>query len=371
MEDVVDMALGAPGGAPGAGSWGVAEGGERSEGYSPGSPGRPVAEDPMESAIAQLRLAWSLKDPDVTADRWIASAEWPFRAMALALEARRRVLWGRLSALGAARMQAQGEALGTVLALARRLPRGMAPTRGAGLGGAPEQGAPRLEDLAGVVGRATDLRSYGWQALSPGAMVAWALGHGAGALGTAAENPTVAWLSGGPVPVANAQGPCLVLGGVIDAVVLRALRASAEGRVDEALGIARMHSAPLQDAAEQVECAAAVLEAIDLRVQEITWLLGRLDARQARSVVPQGRGLGPGPQDTGAATAKVAGPALAGPAPELLPGERAVLEMLTTLGGALYRTATVPLLDDLGRLTRQSGETVARVRRWLLMTPEG
>ncbi len=132
MEDVVDMALGAPGGAPGAGSWGVAEGGERSEGYSPGSPGRPVAEDPMESAIAQLRLAWSLKDPDVTADRWIASAEWPFRAMALALEARRRVLWGRLSALGAARMQAQGEALGTVLALARRLPRGMAPTRGAG-----------------------------------------------------------------------------------------------------------------------------------------------------------------------------------------------------------------------------------------------
>ncbi|MGP3506759.1 hypothetical protein [Paracidovorax citrulli] len=325
----------------------------------------------MESAIAQLRLAWSLKDPDVTADRWIASAEWPFRAMALALEARRRVLWGRLSALGAARMQAQGEALGTVLALARRLPRGMAPTRGAGLGGAPEQGAPRLEDLAGVVGRATDLRSYGWQALSPGAMVAWALGHGAGALGTAAENPTVAWLSGGPVPVANAQGPCLVLGGVIDAVVLRALRASAEGRVDEALGIARMHSAPLQDAAEQVECAAAVLEAIDLRVQEITWLLGRLDARQARSVVPQGRGLGPGPQDTGAATAKVAGPALAGPAPELLPGERAVLEMLTTLGGALYRTATVPLLDDLGRLTRQSGETVARVRRWLLMTPEG
>ncbi len=367
MEDVVGMALQAPGRALCVGGWGVTENGKRSEGYNPRPAGRPEPDDPMESAIAQLRLAWCMKDPDTTADRWIASAEWPFRAMALALEARRRALWGRLSALGMARLQAQGEGLDTVLGLARRLPRGMAPTRGAGLGGTPEQGAPRLEDLAGVVGRAADLRSYGWQGLSPGAMVAWALGHGAGAVGAAAENPTVAWLSGGAVAAANAQGPCMVLGGVIDAVVLRALRASAEGRVDEALAIARMHSAPLQDAAEQVECAAAMLDAIDLRVQEITWLLGRLEAR-----------LGPVAHRAEIALAlreaRQAHPTRAagqGLAPELLPGERAVLEMLTTLGGALYRTATVHLLDDLGRLTRQSGETVARMRRWLLMTPAG
>ncbi|AVS73084.1 hypothetical protein C8240_02555, partial [Paracidovorax cattleyae] len=169
------------------------------------------------------------------------------------------------------------------------------------------------------------------------------------------------------VAAATAQGPCVVFGGVIEVVVLRALRASADGRVDEALAIARLHSAPLQDAAEQVECAAAMLAAIDLRVQEITWLLGRLEAR-----------LGPAAHRAEIALAlrearqgrqARAASAVPGLAPEPLPGERAVLEMLTTLGGALYRTATVPLLDDLGRLTRQSGETVARMRRWLLMTP--
>ena len=51
--------------------------------------------------------------------------------------------------------------------------------------------------------------------------------------------------------------------------------------------------------------------------------------------------------------------------------EHCVLSLLATVGGALYRMATVPVLDDAGRLTRQSSETVAAIRRWLMAHPEG
>ncbi|SFD79511.1 hypothetical protein [Paracidovorax konjaci] len=341
--------------------------------YGPLPPPRElgVGEDMVEAAIARLRLAWCANDPDSPADRWIASAEWPFRELALALEERRRDVSDRLAALGMARLEAQARGLQPVLALARRLPRSLSPTRGAGLGGTLEQGAPRLEDLVATVSRAAELLAYGWRGLSASAVAAWAVGHGVASLGMAAENPTVAWLGSGAIAGAGAQWASPVLDGAIDPAVLRALRASAEGRVDEALAIARTHSASLQDAAEQVECAVAALDALDLRVQEVTWLLGRLDMR-----------LGPAAHHAGLALCMVearAAPAAppagvdampaAAPAPratEMFPREREALARFASWGGAFYRTATVRVLDDSGRLTRQSGETVASMRRLLL-----
>ncbi|MDA8455608.1 hypothetical protein M4R22_12615 [Acidovorax sp. GBBC 3334] len=367
IEYSADMALAepcgqaGPGAAPGAAA------------YAPLPPPRElgVGEDMVEAAIARLRLAWCAHDPDSPADRWIASAEWPFRELALALEGHRRDVSGRLAVLGMARLEAQARGLQPVIDLARRLPRGLSPTRGAGLGGTPEQGAPRLEDLVAMVSRAAELLAYGWRGLSASAVAAWAVGHGVAGLGLAAENPTVAWLGSGAIADAGPQGPSSVLDGAIDSAVLRALRASAEGRVDESLAIARAHSASLQDAAEQVECAVAALDAIDLRVQEVTWLLGRLDmrlgpaahhaglalcmleARAAPAAPPTGVGLMPAPAPAPRAT-------------EMFPREREALVRFASLGGALYRMATVRVLDDAGRLTRHSGETVAGMRRLLL-----
>lgn len=386
MEDIEGMALRAPDRrAPGrtvagsaaetmAGAAAGTEPAERSGGLAPrrGMRAPPRAEDPVEMAVAQLRLAWCLADPFATADRWIAGAEWPFRAVALALEERRRAVAGRLMMLARVRLQAQANGLETVLALARRLPRGLAPTRGAGLGGLPEQGAPRLEDLMAVVGRAAQLDGYGWHGLPAGAMAAWSLGLGDGSLAATVGHPTADWLIGGAVPPEDGRSPYLMFGGVVDAAVLRALRACREGRMNEVLSVARLHSASLQDAPEQVECAAAALDAIDLRLQEIAWLLDRLQARlepvalQARRVLDMqearmecaAREARPGGPATGSGTAETAA--------ELCLGERRALALLAALGGALYRTATVPVLDDAGRLTRLGGETVAAVRRWLM-----
>ncbi|MDT0139727.1 hypothetical protein [Acidovorax sp. PRC11] len=394
MEDIGGMALHAPehgaraGPATAAvpftehGPWGmaagaarrVAEPGKRSGGGTPqrGTFAPPRADDPVEIAVAQLRLAWCTADPFTTADRWITSAEWHFRILAQALDDRRRLLAGRLAALGSARLQARAQDLAEVLSLARRLPRGLVPTRGAGLGGSPEQGAPRLEDLATAVERAAELRGSGGQGLPAGALPAWSLCAGDGPADAAQGNATVVWLGTGEVPPEEGRAPFLVLGGVVDAAVLRSLRACAEGRMDEALRVARLHSASLQDAAEQVECAAAALDAIDLRVQEIAWLLGRLQARlgpvalHARRVldVQQAGEEGTGSADRGGVGA---GEGRA----ESLPADRQLLSLLATVGGALYRTATVPVLDEAGRLTRQSGETVAAIRRWLMTHPEG
>ncbi|CAM3509494.1 hypothetical protein ACAN107058_07640 [Paracidovorax anthurii] len=339
-------------------------------GERPGSP-----REMVENAVARLRIAWSVGDPDLTADHWIASAEWSFRDLAQALEARRREVGARLAALGAARLHAQGRSLDAVVALARRLPARQLFGRAL-----PSGGVPRLEDLVTTACRAAGLLDYGWQGLSAPAMAAWALGHGTGRIGVAAENPTVAWLGGGAVAPATAEGPSLVMDGAIDVPVLRALRASIEGRLDEALSIARVHSALLQDAAEQVECAAAALDAIDLRVQEVTWVLGRLearlgpvvhhvrqvlDAREAVRSVPRP----PFPGAVPGADGGVAPPAPAGlPAPPTVPEPiaRETLEPLALLGAALFRASTVHILDDMGRLTRQSGETVAAMRRLLL-----
>ncbi len=386
MEDIEGMALRAPdrrapggtvAGAMTATVAGAAAGtgaAERSGGLAPrrGMRAPPRAEDPVEMAVAQLRLAWCLADPFATADRWIASAEWPFRAVALALEERRRVVAGRLVMLARVRLQAQAKGLETVLALARRLPRGLAPTRGAGLGGLPEQGAPRLEDLVAVVGHAEQLDGYGWHGLPTGAMAAWSLGLGDGSLAAAVGHPTADWLIGGAVPPDDGRSPYLMFGGVVDAAVLRALRACREGRMNEVLSVARLHSASLQDAPEQVECAAAALDAIDLRLQEIAWLLDRLQARLEPVALQARRVLDMQEARVECAAREVrhgglaAGSGMAETAAELCLGERRALAMLAALGGVLYRTATVPVLDDAGRLTRQGSETVAAVRRWLM-----
>lgn len=365
-----------PGGVAAGAAGRVAEPGKGSGGIGPqrGTFAPPRADDPVEIAVAQLRLAWCMADPFTTADRWIASAEWHFRTLALALDDRRRLLAGRLAALGSARLQVRAQDLAEVLSLARRLPRGIAPTRGAGLGGSPEQGAPRLEDLATAVERAVELRGFGGQGLPPGVLPAWSLCAGDGAMAPAPGNVTVAWLGTGHVPPEDdGRPPFLVLGGVVDAAVLRSLRACAEGRMDEALRVARLHSASLQDAAEQVESAAAALDAIDLRVREIAWLLARLQARfgpvalHARRVldVQQDR-----EEEAGPAGRRRVG-AGEGAAAELRSADRQLLSLLATVGGALYRMATVPVLDDAGRLTRQSSETVAAIRRWLMAHPEG
>lgn len=386
MEDIEGMALRAPdrrapggtvAGAMTATVAGAAAGtgaAERSGGLAPrrGMRAPPRAEDPVEMAVAQLRLAWCLADPFATADRWIASAEWPFRSVALALEERRRVVAGRLVMLARVRLQAQAKGLETVLALARRLPRGLAPTRGAGLGGLPEQGAPRLEDLVAVVGHAEQLDGYGWHGLPTGAMAAWSLGLGDGSLAAAVGNPTADWLIGGAVPPDDGRSPYLMFGGVVDAAVLRALRACREGRMNEVLSVARLHSASLQDAPEQVECAAAALDAIDLRLQEIAWLLDRLQARLEPVALQARRVLDMQEARVECAAREVrhgglaAGSGMAETAAELCLGERRALALLAALGGVLYRTATVPALDDAGRLTRQGSETVAAVRRWLM-----
>lgn len=396
MEDIGSMALHAPEhGARGdpatgtaaareeAGPWKsaaadavrrVAEPGKRSGAGAPlrGTFAPPRADDPLEIAVAQLRLAWCMADPFTTADRWIASAEWHFRALAHALDERRRVVAGRLAALGSARLRIQEQDLATVLSLARRLPRGLAPNRGSGLGGALEQGAPRLEDLATVVERAAELRGFDRQGLSAGALAAWSLGLGDGSMAAAMGNATVTWLGTGTVPPEDGRAPFLVLGGVVDAAVLRSLRACAEGRIEEALSVARAHSASLQDTAEQVECAAAALDAIDLRMQEIAWLLGRLQARLGPVVLHARRVLDvQEASEDGSVSEEPWARGTGDGATEPRPAGRQLLSLLATVGGALYRTATVPVLDDAGRLTRQSGETVAAIRRWLMAHPEG
>jgi hypothetical protein len=234
--------------------------------------------------------------------------------------------------------------------------------------------------------QASDLLQHGFESAASGAMVGAGVGQAvsmfgaastgaaiSGLSGAAATNATLAWLGGGSLASGGLgmAGGTAVLGGVVAGPVLLVMGYLAAGKSEEALTKARAHSAQLDKAAEQLENARVALDAIDLRSQEIAWVLDTLDERFQGAANRVSRMLGRVRREREAFYLDMGKPVPAILATrkieyaKLTEKDQNSFNMMIALGSALYQVAKIEILDKQGRVTKKSEKIVGEMQQLL------
>ncbi|CAM3677155.1 hypothetical protein [Paracidovorax anthurii] len=285
----------------------------------------------LDAAIHPLRALSSFKDP---------TAGYRLKNAAHALEAVRAVLAERALEVGITRLHAQGTTLGRLTAIAMRQP------------ASPLEGL--ITESAWIAANwASSMQEFGWHGLCSISKVSWGLGFGNSELAEAGEIPTIRWIACGDVPP-YLQRSWQILGGVIDAPLLRALGELAKNPFDHTDARNQRLTGNYGDTVHQLECTATALAALDLRLQEYSWMftqlvqhLNPMGQRVLRALEIRSIRLGDPP------------PANHAIAPDQQHRMRAFCAMLLHL-------LDMHVIDDFGALTPEGGEAVVEARRLLL-----
>ncbi|WP_208935764.1 hypothetical protein [Paracidovorax avenae] len=292
------------------------------------------AHDQLASALAPLAKPGSFSDPVMRGH---------VLHVAQAVAAVRCALETSAHAVAIARLRVLGVTAARLARVADRLPRG--PLHGL----MPNKVRASANWAGGML-------EYGWHGLAPTSQVAWGLGFDPGDFGTAAENPTLHWIANGTVPLYLTQS-WQVLGGVIDAALLRGLGDLARSVCDQPdVRCAIFSGSSYRDTAHQLECTKSALLAMDLRMQECAWMLTQLSKRLDPLA---GRVLS-------ALDARYSG---AGGLPvEYIYSEFDQVQQhnMQQWWTAQLRLLHVRLLDNAGRLTVEGSGAVVDARRLLL-----
>lgn len=289
--------------------------------------------DALAAALVPLAKPGSFKDPVVRGH---------VLHVAQALAAVRCALENSAHAVAIARLRALGVTVPQLARIADRLPRG--PLHG--------MVTSRVRASASWAG---GMLEYGWHGLAPTSQVAWGLGIDPGDFGGAADHPTLHWIATGSVPLYLTQ-TWQVLGGVIDAALLRGLGDLARSVCDQPDVRCPVFGSSYRDTVHQLECMADTLLAMDLRMQECAWMLTQLSKRLDPLA---GRVLS-------ALDARYSG--ATGLPVEYIYSEFDQVQQhnLKSWCAAQLRLLHVRLLDDDGVLSAQGGDAVVDARRLLL-----
>ncbi|MDY4339807.1 hypothetical protein SLW56_08440 [Xanthomonas sp. LF07-6] len=289
--------------------------------------------DALGAALAPLAKPGSFKDP---------VARGHVLHLTRALAAVRCALDGSAHAVAIARLRALGVTAAQLARVADRLPRG------------PLHGLVTNKVRASATW-AGGMLEYGWHGLASASQVAWGLGFDSANFSEAAENPTLYWIANGTVPLYLTQS-WQVLGGVIDAALLRGLGDLARSVCDHPDVRCPVFAGSYRDTVQQLECMAETVLAIDLRMQECAWMLAQLSERLDPLA---GRVLS-------ALDARYRG---AGGLPvEYIYAEFDQVQQhnLKSWCAAQLRLLQVRLVDDAGGLTAEGSAAVVDARRLLL-----
>lgn len=339
----------------------------------------------LASAVTGLKKAWDAKQNFSNAQQWAKASEQQWRQAAQALDSRREEVCAQLNALAMLRLQVASKSLSQ---FARLMDQVAASDFGAiSVDGCevPVEVVP-VQALEKASYQATEFLAHGVHSAATGAMVGAGVGQAvsmfgaastgaaiSGLSGAAATNATLAWLGGGSLASGGLgmAGGTAVLGGVVAGPVLLVMGYLAAGKSEEALTQARAHSAQLDEAVEQLKNAGVVLDAIDLRSQELAWVLGALDERFQGAANRVSRMLGrvrraheavyldagkPVPADLATRKVEYA---------KLSEKDQNSFHMMIALGSALYRVAKLEVLDKQGRVTRKSEQVIAEMQQLL------
>ncbi|SDP94825.1 hypothetical protein [Paracidovorax cattleyae] len=290
--------------------------------------------DALAAALVPLAKPGSFKDPVVRGH---------VLHVAQALAAVRCALETSAHAVAIARLRALSVTAAQLARVADRLPRG--PLHGL-----------MTNKVRASANWASGMLEYGWYGLAPTSQVAWGLGFDPRDFGTAAENPSLHWIACGTVPLYLTQS-WQVLGGVIDAALLRGLGDLARSVCDQPdVRCTIFSGSSYRDTAHQLECMKNALLSMDLRMQECAWMLAQLSKRLDPLA---GRVLS-------ALDARYSG--ATGLPVEYIYSEFDQVQQhnLKSWCAAQLRLLHVRLLDEDGGLLAQGGDAVVDARRLLL-----
>lgn len=289
--------------------------------------------DALAAALVPLAKPGSFKDPVVRGH---------VLHVAQALAAVRCALENSAHAVAIARLRALGVTVPQLARVADRLPRG--PLHG--------MVTSRVRASASWAG---SMLEYGWHGLAPTSQVAWGLGFDPGDFGGAVDHPTLHWIATGIVPLYLTQA-WQVLGGGIDAALLRGLGDLARSVCDQPDVRCPVFGSSYRDTAHQLECMADTLLAMDLRMQECAWMLGQLSERLDTL----------GGRVLSALDARYSG--TGGLPVEYIYSEFDQMQQhnMRTWCAALLRLLHVRLVDDDGGLSVEGHDAVVDARRLLL-----
>ncbi|WP_208934409.1 hypothetical protein [Paracidovorax avenae] len=291
----------------------------------------------LAAAIAPLSLLGHLRHP---------AARQHMLHVAQALEMVRCTLEARAQMAAMARLRAMGVTVSRLLKVADRWPRG------------PLQGLFTEGDRT-VAHWASGMLEYGWHGLPATSQVACGLGARREEFAQAAENPTLLWIACGRVPRYLTR-EWQVFGGVIDAPLLQALSDLGRSARDGSGTPSPVFAGSLQNTLHQIQCMADALLALDLRLQECTWMLSQLSAR----LDPLGRCM-LSVLDMQHSSADGRPPAEKVYA-RIEPAQQQEIRAACT---AMLQLAHVALVDGTGALSARGRNAVVEARRLLLSQP--
>ncbi|WP_284160081.1 hypothetical protein [Xanthomonas citri] len=288
----------------------------------------------LASAMAPLEKTGSFKDP-ATRQQMLHVAK--------AMEVVRQTLEIRAHAVALSRLRVLGVSVVRLAKLSDRLKRGPL------LGLIVEKDRAAAHWAAGMLG-------HGWHGLSATSRVACGMGVHHASFSEADDDPTLRWIASGEVPL-YLQRSWQVLGGVIDAALLRSLSDLARSMHDHPGSRSPVFAGGYRDTVHQLDCMASALLSLDLRLQECAWMLTRLSDR-----------LDPLAQRVlSALDTRYSG------APGEAPAEHVYAEFdseqqgrMRMGAGVLLQLSRARLLDDTGALSLQGHTAVIEARRLLL-----
>ena len=339
----------------------------------------------LVSALTGLKKAWDAKENFSNAQQWVKGSEQEWHHAAEKLKLRREEVCTQLNALAMLRMQVASKSLSKFARLMDQVAASDFDVINVDGVEVPIEIVP-IEELEKASYKATEFLEHGIQSAATGAMVGAGLGQAVGMFGAAstgaaisglsgaaATNATLAWLGGGSLASGGLgmAGGTVVLGGVVAGPVLLVMGYLAAGKSEEALTQARAHSAQLDKAVEQLENVCVALDALDLRSQEVAWVLDAVDERFQGAASRVSRMLGRDRREREAdyldkgkqvpanlATRKIE-------YTKLSEKDQNSFHMMIALGSALYRVAQIEILDKQGRLTKKSEKVIGEMQQLL------
>lgn len=339
----------------------------------------------LVSAVTGLKKAWDAKQNFSNAQQWTKDSEAQLNHAAKALDFRREEVCNQLNALAMLRMKVISESIANFARLMNQVAASDFNEINVDMYEFPIEVIP-VHALEKASYQASDFLQHGIESVTSGAMVGAGVGQAVSMLGTAstgaaisglsgaaATNATLAWLGGGSLASGGLgiAGGTAVLGSVVAGPVLLVMGYLAAGKSEEALTQARAHSARLDEIVEQLENARVALDALDIRSQELAWVLEALDERFQGAASRVSRMLGRIRREMDAIhrdTGESNSTNLAIQKIEytkLSERDKKSFNMMIAFGSALYRVAQIAIVDDQGRVTKNSEMVIGEMQQLL------